>query len=110
MLSFAQFGSDLDESTKKILNHGRVVTELLKQEQYSPLSLDKEVVQIYAGMNGYLDAVEPDKVSVFLENLYTYISRFYEEILVEINAKHELNSEIEQKLKEAIESFIKERA
>ena len=110
LLSFAQFGSDLDESTRKILNHGRVVTELLKQEQYAPLSLDKEVVQIYAGMNRYLDNVEPDKVSKFLEDLYTYVKRFYPSVLEEINAKHELNSEIEELMKKAIEDFVKERA
>ena len=82
----------------------------MKQDQYLPLSLDKEVVQIYAVMNRYFDAIDPEKVKDLLESLYTYMRRFNKGVLDEILQTHELSKENEELLKQSIEDFVKERA
>jgi len=71
--SFAQFGSDLDEATKHLLNRGRKLTELLKQPQYNPLSVEKQILMIFAGVKGYLDQVDLGNVSKFEKGLYDYV-------------------------------------
>jgi F-type H+-transporting ATPase subunit alpha len=71
MQTFAQFGSDLDASTKKILNHGEKVTELLKQPQYQPMSLTDQVISLYAVKHGYMDDIPSSDVSAFEKSLYT---------------------------------------
>ncbi len=71
--AFAQFGSDLDASTQFLLNRGARLTELLKQPQYSPLSVEHQVVVLYAGVNGYLDKIDVKRVGEFEKNLVPYI-------------------------------------
>ena len=69
MAAFAQFGSDLDVSTQKLLNRGSKLTELLKQNQYSPLTVAEQVVCIFTGVSGYLDDIELNKVKKFEKHL-----------------------------------------
>jgi F-type H+-transporting ATPase subunit alpha len=71
--SFAQFGSDLDEATKHLLNRGRKLTELLKQPQYTPLAVEKQILMIFAGVKGYLDQVELAEVAQYEKTLYGYV-------------------------------------
>mgnify|MGYP006267753359 CR=1 FL=1 len=73
MESFAQFGSDLDEATQQLLNRGRHLTELLKQPQYAPLSVEKEILSIFAGANGYLDKIDLNKVADCEKALFKFV-------------------------------------
>ena len=107
--SFAQFGSDIDESTRKIINHGRILEEVLKQEQYAPYSVDREVIEIFAAKYGYLDALKDVDVKPFLNDLYSYISKFNKNIINEINKTHILSDELEAEIKKVIESYIEEK-
>ncbi len=109
LLSFSQFGSDLDANTKQIINHGSIVMELLKQDQYDTMSLDKEVIEIFAATRGYIDELKVEEVKPFLRDLYKYITRFNPEIISEINDKKELSKELENKLATAIITFTRER-
>ena len=81
MAAFAQFGSDLDVSTQKLLNRGSKLTELLKQNQYSPLTVAEQVVSIFTGVSGYLDDVDLNKIKSFEEDLIEKIKNDYPEIL-----------------------------
>ena len=109
LLSFAQFGSDLDDNTKNIINHGSVTMELLKQNQYATLPLDREVVEIYSATKGYLDDLKIEDVKPFLNELYEYFERFHQDILSEILEKHDLSDELIAKMSEVIVTFRKER-
>ena len=104
-LSFSQFGSDLDSETKKILTHGAVVMEALKQVNYKPLPMEKEVIELYAVKNRYLDDLPLEEVSSFLESLFVYISDSHKEILDELLAKKEFNPTLNVALNKAIEDF-----
>lgn len=73
MAAFAKFGSDLDESTQRLLNQGSKLTELLKQLQYNPLSIEKQVISIFAGVNGYLDSVELSNISLYERGAFSYM-------------------------------------
>jgi len=72
--SFAQFGSDLDEATQRLLNRGKHLTELLKQPQYTPLSIEKQILSIFAGVNGYFDNLEVSKVLFYEKLLFEFVS------------------------------------
>ena len=72
--SFAQFGSDLDEATQKLLNRGKHLTELLKQPQYSPLTIEKQILTVFAGVNGYFDNLELNKVLSYESALFNFVS------------------------------------
>lgn len=103
--SFAQFGSDLDEATRKALDTGRRMTEVLKQSQYSPVSLEKQVVILYATNNGYLDDVAVDKVGEWEGKFYEFMEGQGREVMKAIRESKEMNEETEAKLKEAITNF-----
>ena len=107
MLSFSQFGSDLDKETRKILKHGAILTEMLKQDQYSPYSCARQVVEIYATKSGYFDEIEPKRLLGILNDLYNYISTSYREVVSSLEKSKELDAKNEAKLKEGIEKFIK---
>ncbi|KAH3663764.1 hypothetical protein OGAPHI_005166 [Ogataea philodendri] len=104
--AFAQFGSDLDASTKQTLSRGERLTQLLKQKQYSPLAAEEQVPVIYAGVNGYLDSVPLDKISAFEEQFVSYLKANEGEILDAIKTKGELSSDLLAKLKSATETFV----
>ena len=106
MQSFAQFGSDLDASTKKILSHGAVLMEALKQKQYSPYPLWKQVCELFAVKNNYLDALDPSKVSSFLNDLDDFVLTRHAEIKNAIETSKKLEDVTQDALKKAIEEFI----
>ncbi|MEI2385622.1 F0F1 ATP synthase subunit alpha [Breoghania sp. JC706] len=107
MAAFAQFGSDLDATTQRLLNRGARLTELLKQPQFSPLKTQEQVAVIYAGVNGYLDNLPVDKVGAFEQGLLTYMRGEQKAVLDEIWEKKALNDELTSKLKSAVEHFAK---
>jgi F-type H+-transporting ATPase subunit alpha len=107
MAAFAQFASDLDAATQRLLGRGERLTELLKQPQYSPLPVEEQVVAIYAGVNGYLDTLPVSSVTRFEEGLMSEIRGNHTDILAEIREKRELSDDISAKLKAAIEAYAK---
>ena len=102
MAAFAQFGSDLDQATQKLLNRGSKLTELLKQNQYSPLTVSEQVVLIYAGVKGFLDNIELQKIKEFEKNLLSKIKDEKKDILENIQSTGKLDEETEKSLKEII--------
>ena len=105
LAAFAQFGSDLDEATKKQLARGRIMTELLKQGQYEPLPVSEQVLLLYAGVNGYLDDIASEKIALFEERFLSYL-RSEKKILNLIEEKKELDNEVEASIKQCIEEFL----
>lgn len=108
-LSFSQFGSDLDAETKKILAHGAVVTEALKQPQYSPLPMIEEVVQLFAVKHGYLDDVAPEEVSSFLKDMYAYVENNRKTVLERLLIEKKFDENLSNELSSAISDFKKVR-
>ncbi|HKJ68012.1 MAG TPA: F0F1 ATP synthase subunit alpha [bacterium] len=104
--SFTQFGAELDESTRKQLARGERLYEILKQDQHAPLPLEKQVVVIFPGTEGYLDELPMEKVSRFEEEYLEYIETQHGEILEGIRREQELTKELRQKLAQALEHFL----
>ncbi len=109
MAAFAQFGSDLDASTQKLLNRGSKLTELLKQNQYSPMTIAEQVVSIFTGVNGYLDDLELNQIRDFEKDLFELIKSSHSGIIESINSSGDLNDDISSKLTSIIEEFKKNR-
>jgi F-type H+-transporting ATPase subunit alpha len=107
MAAFAQFGSDLDASTQRLLNRGARLTELLKQPQFSPLKTEEQVAVIFAGVNGYLDELDVKQVGPFEQGLLSYMRGEGKDILAAIAEKKAVTDEIKEKLKAALDSFAK---
>jgi len=107
MAAFAQFGSDLDASTQKLLNRGSKLTELLKQDQYSPMPVAQQVIAVFSGVRGFLDDVELSKIKNTEKNIYEEIKVNNPEIIDSINNTGKLEEEIEKKLISIIENFKK---
>ncbi len=107
LAAFAQFASDLDESTRKQIERGQRVTELMKQNQYTPMSVAQMAVSLYAANEGYLDAVEVNKVRDFEDALQLYMRSEHTELMESIDASGDYNDDIQQSLKAALDSFIK---
>jgi len=102
MAAFAQFGSDLDASTQKLLNRGAKLTELLKQNQYSPLTVAEQVITIFAGVKGYLDDVEIKNIGKFEISLLEKIQSDYSEIIDNISKEGKLDENTEKQLSDII--------
>ncbi len=107
MEAFAQFGSDLDEATQKLLGRGKRLTELLKQPQYSPLKMEEQVAVIYAGVKGYLDKVDPKDVVKFEQELLRTLRGPSKALLEKIRNDQKLDDKTEADLKKVIESALK---
>ena len=107
MAAFAQFGSDLDAVTQRLLNRGARLTELLKQPQFSPLKMEEQVVVIYAGVNGYLDPLPVNKVRAFEDGLLSLVRSKHTDLLNEIGASKDLSDANAAKLKEIVEGYAK---
>src|SRR5271167_115705 len=105
MAAFAQFGSDLDAVTQRLLNRGSRLTELLKQPQFSPLKMEEQVCVIYAGVNGFLDKLPLDKVRPFEDGLLSFLRAKNPDILASIRSSSDLPNDVEAKLKAAVESY-----
>ncbi|EJS44603.1 atp1p [Saccharomyces arboricola H-6] len=104
--AFAQFGSDLDASTKQTLVRGERLTQLLKQNQYSPLATEEQVPLIYAGVNGHLDNIELSRIGEFESSFLSYLKSNHDDLLTTIREKGELSKELMASLKSATESFV----
>jgi len=105
LAAFAQFASDLDEATRKQLERGQRVTELMKQRQYSPLSVGEMAISLYAANEGYLDDVEADRVVPFEAAMHAYINDKYADLVNRISESGDLNDEITAGMKQAVEDF-----
>lgn len=103
--AFAQFGQDLDPQTLKVLEKGRRLTETLKQANLAPLPFEKQVVQIFAATQGYLDDVSVEKVTEFQNGLIEYIQNFEDSIYKELQEKKEITEDVEKTLRKSIEKF-----
>ncbi|OGQ44765.1 MAG: F0F1 ATP synthase subunit alpha [Deltaproteobacteria bacterium RIFCSPLOWO2_02_FULL_46_8] len=107
MAAFAQFGADLDAATKKQLDRGERLVELLKQGLYQPDSVEKQVLEIYVGTSGIIDNLPVNKVRKFLNDLDSFVKSKHPEIFQEIKEKRELNDNIKKRLNDVIEEFKK---
>jgi F-type H+-transporting ATPase subunit alpha len=107
MAAFAQFASDMDASTQQLLARGSRLVELLKQPQYKPLPMEEQVISIYAGVNGFLDKVSIENISKFENDLMVLIKSSHKDILKSIRDEKALTDSTEEKLKKAIEVFLK---
>jgi len=107
MAAFAQFGSDLDASTQHLLNRGARLTELLKQPQFSPLKTEEQVAVIFAGVNGYLDALPVKEVGRFEQGLLVLLHAEHQDILDDIRSKKQISDETKANLKVALDSYAK---
>ena len=107
MAAFAQFGSDLDASTQRLLNRGSKLTELLKQNQYSPMSVAQQVIAVFSGVRGYLDNIELNEIQNIEKKIYEKVKSLSPEIIESINNTGKLDEETEKKLVSLIEEFNK---
>jgi F-type H+-transporting ATPase subunit alpha len=107
MAAFAQFASDLDAVTRKQLERGARLVELLKQGQYQPLSVERQVVSIYAGTKGYLDELPVDKIAKYEHDLIAFLENKHAQILEDIKTKKAIDKDIEAALVKALEAFGK---
>ncbi len=107
LAAFAQFGSDLDKATKAQLNRGERLTEILKQEQYKPLPVEKQIMIIFTATNGYLDDIELHHIKEFESEFYEYLDTRHGELLSSILEKKKLDDELISEMKSAIEEFKK---
>ena len=105
LAAFAQFASDLDDATRAQLEHGQRVTELMKQKQFSPLSVAETAVSLFAAEKGYLNDIAIDKVVDFEAALLSYVNNEQAELMAKINEKGDYNADIEAGLAKAIETF-----
>ena len=107
MAAFAQFASDLDASTQKLLARGARLTELLKQPQYSPLPVEEQVVSIFAGVRGYLDKIEVAQVGRFEQGLISEIRSKHGAILEAIRTDGEIKPKTEEQFKAVLDAYAK---
>jgi F-type H+-transporting ATPase subunit alpha len=105
LAAFAQFGSDLDKASQAQLNRGQRLVELLKQDQFSPMPVEKQVISIYAGVNGHLDDVPVNDVQRFEADLLSFIENTHGDLLQSIREKKELSNEVKQSLDGVIKEF-----
>jgi F-type H+-transporting ATPase subunit alpha len=109
MAAFAQFGSDLDASTQRLLNRGSKLTELLKQDQYSPMSVAQQVIAVFSGVKGYLDNVKLSDIKNFEKQIYEKVKSAAPKVIENINYTGKLDEETEKKLVSLIEEFKENR-
>ncbi len=107
MAAFAQFGSDLDAATQRLLNRGARLTELLKQSQFQPVPIEEQVVAIFAGVRGYLDKLEVGAVSRFETEMLNELRDKHADVLAAIRTEGEISDETEGKLKEFLDRFAR---
>lgn len=105
MAAFAQFGSDLDASTQRMLNRGTRLVEILKQGQYQPLPVEQQIVIIYAGTNGYLDSFPESALKKYEAELSRFLENRHPDIYEDIRTKKELTDDVKTRLDSALEEF-----
>ncbi len=106
--AFSQFSADLDITTKKLIERGQRMTELLKQEQYSPLQMEEEVAVLYAGVKGYLDQIPVNKVNDFEKFLLNALNSSYKSILDSIKVEQKISEDVENELQQILEKSVNE--
>ncbi|XP_029778374.1 ATP synthase subunit alpha, mitochondrial [Suricata suricatta] len=104
--AFAQFGSDLDAATQQLLSRGVRLTELLKQGQYSPMAIEEQVAVIYAGVRGYLDKLEPSKITKFEQAFLAHVISQHQALLGNIRTDGKISEQSDAKLKEIVTNFL----
>lgn len=107
LAAFAQFGAELDKTTQAQLNRGQRMVEILKQDQYIPMPVEKQILIIFAGVNGYLDDIPLEKVKEFENEFLKFMDELYLPIVKEIKEKKDLDDKLTENLKSAIEDFKK---
>ena len=105
MAAFAQFGSDLDQATQRQLNRGSRLVELLKQDQYEPLPVEKQVLIIYAGTNGFIDELPLTALKKYEQELYSFVESKHPDIFADTIKKRELDGDLRGKMNKALEEF-----
>jgi F-type H+-transporting ATPase subunit alpha len=105
MAAFAQFGSELDKATQAQLARGSRLVEILKQPQYKPLPVEKQVLIIYAGTNGYLEGFPEASLKKYEDELFTFVDKKYPEVTREIREKKEISSTLQGKLDQVFKEF-----
>jgi F-type H+-transporting ATPase subunit alpha len=108
LVTFAQFGTELDRASQAQLDRGVRLTEVLKQDQYEPLPVEKQILVIYAGNRGFLDDFSVDQIDRYEKDLYEYFEREHPELLKEIAEKKEISAELDETINKAMGSFNKE--
>ena len=104
--AFAQFGSDLDAATQQFLSRDVRLSELLKQGQYSPMAIEEQVAVIYAGVRGYLDKLEPSKITKFENAFLSHVISQHQALLGKIRTDGKISEESDAKLKEIVTNFL----
>jgi F-type H+-transporting ATPase subunit alpha len=105
MAAFAQFGSDLDQATQRQLSRGSRLVELLKQDQYQPLPVERQILIIYAGTNGFVDELPATALKKYEQELYSFIESRHPDIFADILKKRELDGDLRAKMNKALEEF-----
>ncbi|HKY63880.1 MAG TPA: F0F1 ATP synthase subunit alpha [bacterium] len=105
LAAFAQFGSDLDKATQRQLARGERLVEVLKQGQYVPMPVEKQIIEIYAAINGFVDEIPVNKVRKFFEEFQLFVESKYPNILKDIQSKKKLDDDLTAKLKQALEEM-----
>ena len=105
MAAFAQFGSDLDAATQRQLNRGARLVEILKQGQYVPLPVEKQVVSIFAANNGYVDEYETSEIQRYEQEMISFMESNYADVLATLAEKKAIDDELEGKIKAALDEF-----
>jgi len=105
LATFAQFGTELDKASHAQLERGERLTEILKQEQYVPLSVEKQVLIIYAGNRGYLDEFEVSEIKEYERELYDYFEKEHSDLLKRVEEKKEIDGELDEAIGKALEEF-----
>lgn len=106
MQAFAQFGSDLDAATKATLDHGEKVREVLKQAQYSPRSVEEQVISLFALKNGFTKTIPVEKVTLFINELYQEIQDHHHDIIDNISTNKVISDDLSQQMKDIMKSFV----
>jgi F-type H+-transporting ATPase subunit alpha len=105
LAAFAQFGSDLDKASQQQLLRGSRLTELLKQEQYAPLPVEKQVVAIFAGVNGFLDDLEKEQVRPFEKEMYVYLENSHPGVLNDLRERKQIDDDLKARILSALKEF-----
>jgi F-type H+/Na+-transporting ATPase subunit alpha len=106
LLTFAQFGTELDRTSQAQLDRGARLMEILKQDQYSPLPVEKQVLIIYAGNRGFLDEFPVDRIRAYEKKLYEFVERNHPDILTRIAEKKQIDAALDEAITEALEEFV----
>ncbi len=105
LAAFAQFSSELDKSSQAMLSRGEKMVEVLKQDQFAPLTVEKQIIMIYIGVNGFLDDIAKEKIRDFEKKLYSFVDQKYPTILTELKEKKNIDDELKSKIEIAVKAF-----